>query len=195
MRRGRGSSRCVIAEAQPQRHIEPGASAITARQAQIGSSIVEPDIDHEDGGGLADHREPAQPHQRVEAHVAFGYGGCPWWPDRSWRQCMLSCNRLNYVQLTRDIAARFDRPGAYDAPLIGRDRPAGLAHGRAVGHISGSTGSLDRRARPTRHCRRPAGQDLPDHTGGRRHFVCARRPARSPASWAATAPARPRPSR
>ncbi len=31
---------------------------------------IEPEIDHQHRRGLADHRDPAQPHQRVEAHIA-----------------------------------------------------------------------------------------------------------------------------
>ena len=65
-----GSSRCVHVEAQAQRDVEPGRQR-DHRQAGPDRQVeIEPEIDHQHRGGLADDGEPAQPHQRVEAHVA-----------------------------------------------------------------------------------------------------------------------------
>ena len=65
-----GSSRCADAKAHPQRDVEPGRERDHRQAGPDRQLEIEPEIDHQDGGGLADHREPAQPHQRVEAHVA-----------------------------------------------------------------------------------------------------------------------------
>ena len=82
-----GSSRCVSGKRTRSATLSQAASAITARQAQIGSVEVEPEIDHQHGDGLADDREPAQPHQRVEAHAAPRSVGLPWRVGRPWREC------------------------------------------------------------------------------------------------------------
>ncbi len=59
-------------KANAQRDVEPGGER-DHRQAGPDLQLeIEPEIDHQHGGGLADHREPAQPHQRVEAHAAPG---------------------------------------------------------------------------------------------------------------------------
>ena len=67
-----GSSRCVIAEAHAQRDIEPGRQRDHREAGPDRQLEVEPEIHHQHGGGLADHREPAQPHQRIETHAAPG---------------------------------------------------------------------------------------------------------------------------
>src|SRR5262249_6304345 len=37
--------------------------------------VIESEIDHQHGGGLPDHRQPAQPNQRIEAYAAPGAVG------------------------------------------------------------------------------------------------------------------------
>jgi hypothetical protein len=57
-------------ETQPQRHIEPGRQD-DCRKAGVNRQVeIESIINHQHGGGLTDDREPAQPHQCVEAHIA-----------------------------------------------------------------------------------------------------------------------------
>ena len=46
---------------------------------------VEPEIDDQHGGGLAEHRDPAQPHQCVEAYIAPRPAGVLVQLDRHWR--------------------------------------------------------------------------------------------------------------
>ena len=53
-----------------QRDIEPGRQRDHGEAGPDRQLEVEPEIDHQHGGGLADDGEPAQPHQRVEPHVA-----------------------------------------------------------------------------------------------------------------------------
>ena len=57
-------------EAQPQRHVEPGRQRDHREAGADRQLEIEPVIDDQHRGGLADDREPAQPHQRVETHVA-----------------------------------------------------------------------------------------------------------------------------
>ena len=57
-------------EAQPQRHIEPGRQRDHRQAGPDRQLEIEPGIDHQHRGGLPDDGEPAQPHQRVEAHIA-----------------------------------------------------------------------------------------------------------------------------
>ena len=86
---------------------------------------------------------------------------------------MLFAPRLNRGRLT--VTLRRRPPGAYDAPLIGRGSSGkGLRAGAPRVTSAAAIGPRAHRARPARHCRRPTGEDLPHHTGGRRHFVRAR---------------------
>src|SRR5262249_54678166 len=57
-------------EAHAQRHIEPGRQHDHRQAGPDRQLEVEPVVDDQDRGGLADHRDPAQPHQRIEAHIA-----------------------------------------------------------------------------------------------------------------------------
>ena len=59
-----------VPEADAQRDIEPGRQRDDGEAGPDRQIEFEAEIDHQHRGGLADHRQPAQPHQRVEAHVA-----------------------------------------------------------------------------------------------------------------------------
>src|SRR4051794_33270383 len=55
-----------------QRDVEPGRKRDHREAAPDRQLVVEAEIHHQDGGGLADDRQPAQPHQCIEAHAAPG---------------------------------------------------------------------------------------------------------------------------
>ena len=57
-------------ETQAQRHVEPGRQRDHREAGPDRQRKIEPEIDHQHGGGLADDGEPTQPYQRVEAHIA-----------------------------------------------------------------------------------------------------------------------------
>src|SRR5262249_45252029 len=59
-------------ETNAQRHIEPGGERDHRQAGPDRQLVVEPEIDHQHGGGLPDHRQPAQPNQRIEAYAAPG---------------------------------------------------------------------------------------------------------------------------
>ena len=58
------------AEAHAQRDVEPGRQRDHREAGPDRQREIEAVVDHQHGRGLADDREPAQPQQRVEAHVA-----------------------------------------------------------------------------------------------------------------------------
>jgi hypothetical protein len=58
--------------AQSRSHVQPGGER-DHRQAGIERQReIEREMHHQHGDGLADDRDPAQPHQRVDADVAAG---------------------------------------------------------------------------------------------------------------------------
>src|SRR6266516_6580945 len=57
-------------ETNAQRDIEPGGERDHREAGPDRQLIIEPEIDHQHGGGLPDHRQPAQPNQRIEAYAA-----------------------------------------------------------------------------------------------------------------------------
>ena len=65
-----GSSRCVRWKRSRSATLSQAASAIAAKAGINRQLEIEPVIDNQHCGGLADDGEPAQPHQRVEAHIA-----------------------------------------------------------------------------------------------------------------------------
>ena len=122
-------------KAHAQRHVEPGRQRDHRQAGPDRQLVVEPDIDHQHGGGLADHREPAQPHQRVEAHAA----SVRRMSRVAWSVMAAMYAFVQPAQLCpidRDNAAHCR--GAYEAPSIGRaSSGTGLAHGRAARHMCG----------------------------------------------------------
>src|SRR5262245_2977067 len=59
-------------ETNAQRHIEPGGERDHREAGPDRQLVIEPEIDDQHGGGLPDHRQPAQPNQRIEAYAAPG---------------------------------------------------------------------------------------------------------------------------
>jgi len=57
-------------ETQPQCHIEPGRQRDRGKAGIDRQLEVEPVIDSQHRGGLPDDGKPAQPNERIEAHVA-----------------------------------------------------------------------------------------------------------------------------
>ena len=90
-----GSSRCVAGKRTRSADIEPGGERDDRQAGPDRQLEVEPDIDHQHRGGLADHREPAQPHQRVEAHAAPGRRASIGVRVEPWRKSSPSAAVLN----------------------------------------------------------------------------------------------------
>jgi hypothetical protein len=57
-------------KAQAQRHVEPGRQRDDGEAGPDRQREIEPVIDHQHGGRLADNGEPAQPDEGVEPHIA-----------------------------------------------------------------------------------------------------------------------------
>src|SRR5262249_3336482 len=51
---------------------EPGGERDHREAGPDRQLVIEPEINHQHGGGLPDHRQPAQPNQRIEAYAAPG---------------------------------------------------------------------------------------------------------------------------
>ena len=118
-------------EADAQRDIEPGRQRDHREAGPDRQLVVEPEIHHQHGGGLADHREPAQPHQRIETHAAPGPVGLLGGLLGHVPQCTLSANVLN--RDGRSPIAGGKRPGLSKlipsplAPRSSRRHMCGLA--------------------------------------------------------------------
>jgi len=113
------------AEAQPQSHIEPGGERDDGQAGPDRQLEIEPEIDHQHGRGLADHGEPAQPHQRVEAHIAP-------------RMESLNASLLRHGTNLAARSARSTAPAA-PSPVNRRGRRA-CAGRRAGSHLAGLSG-------------------------------------------------------
>src|SRR6516165_1589993 len=62
-------------ETNAQRNIEPGRERDHRQAGPDRQFVIKPEIDHQHGGGLPDHREPAQPNQRIETYATPGAVG------------------------------------------------------------------------------------------------------------------------
>ncbi len=59
-------------ETNAQRDIEPGGERDHRKAGPDRQFVIEPEINDQHGGGLPDHRQPAQPNQRIETYAASG---------------------------------------------------------------------------------------------------------------------------
>ena len=154
-----GSSRCVRLEAQPQRDVEPGRQRDHREAGPDRQRKFEPVIDHQHRGGLADDGEPAQPHQRVEAHVA---ARVVQWSGRVVEHGVSLARRALRSMLRIAAAAR---DGACACAAAGRHICAAWIAPRTA----------------LRHRRRPPGQALQDRDARWTAFRLRSRPAPAPA--------------
>ena len=69
-----GSSRLVMPKRSRSTTLSQAERAMTARQAQNGTSKSRPYMDDQHRCDLADDREPAQAHKGIEAHAAHADG-------------------------------------------------------------------------------------------------------------------------
>ena len=153
------------AEAQAQRDIEPRRERDHREAGPDRQREVEPVMDHQHRGRLPDDREPAQPHQRVEPHVARlrqvrDVGGVV-----EHRRDLSAAGRCSQCcEPTRALASQ---PQA--------DR-RGLRGPRAASHLPGH--ARPRRRSHARHRRRPPGQASTRASPRSTAFRLRSRPAR-----------------
>ena len=166
--------------------------ATTASAPSIGSTKPQPEMHQQHGRRLADHRDPADEHQHAQADRDIG-------ARRLRRPRHLAVIRHPLSALPAGaVAPRAPRHYSGSAVPDAAKRPAArksgsrpscpaLCHERAFRHYAPRV--------PLRHRGLGADQALRHDAGGRRHRLHRAGAARRSACSAATAPARPPPSR